>query len=453
MQLTFSPPIAKALAELNFKELTEVQAQAIPLAMQGEDLIVQSRTGTGKTAAFAIPILEAAWQKPQVQAIVLTPTRELAIQVGNDFRRLGKYTNARILVAYGGTGIEPQIDLLRRGVQIVVGTPGRILDLLERRALDLSHVQFVILDEADIMLAMGFIRDVEKIISHAPKKRQTMLFCVDLPGEIVSLTKRHLHYPNHVKLVSDDISAHGVTQSFIEVAPGRKLSALLYLLNTLKPTRVLIFCRTKRSVENLARQLVYNGIPARGLQGNLTQAQRDKIMGGFKQGEYNILVATDIAARGIHVEAISHVFNYELPYDINNYVHRIGRTGRMSAKGEAIALCYHDEMGTLGQIERLIGKQLEEKTLPPNIPAPKSAGFQGGREGGARGGRGGGMRGGFRRPSGPPGQGPRRFGSSRFGAKGGRDSRAPRERSPRDSRDSRDREKRSPPTRFTRSSW
>ncbi|HIH19860.1 TPA: DEAD/DEAH box helicase [Candidatus Micrarchaeota archaeon] len=424
MELKFKEPISKALHELGFTKLTEVQAQAIPLAMQGEDLIVQSRTGTGKTAAFALPILEATWQKSQVQTLVLTPTRELALQVATDFKHLGKYTNARMLVAYGGTGIDRQLDMLRSGVQIVVGTPGRILDLLERRALDLSHIQFLVLDEADIMLAMGFSRDVEKIISYTNEKRQIMLFCVDLPDEIVSLTKRYLNYPNHVKLVSDDISAASVKQYFYEVPPGRKLGLLLHLFKQLQPKKTLIFCRTKRSVQQLARQLTHNGIPAEGLQGNLTQAQRTRIMLDFKSSHgTTVLVATDIAARGIHVEAISHVFNYELPYDINNYVHRVGRTGRMSASGEAIALCYPDEMGTLGQIERLIGKQLVEKPFPEGIEAPKSLPYlprgedrgSGGRPGGfrPRGGSGGPRRGGFspgfsRRT---PSDGDSRFGS------------------------------------------
>lgn len=415
MEFNFSQPVSKALTELGFKELTEVQKHAIPFILQGEDLIAQSRTGTGKTAAFAIPILEQLAAKPPqpfVQAIILVPTRELAIQVGNDFRRIGKYTPGRFLVAYGGTGIDRQIDLLRNGVQIVVGTPGRIIDLIEHRALDLSRVQTFVLDEADVMLAMGFIRDVEKIISFTPHKKQVLLFCVDVPEEILSLAKKHMRYPQHVKLVSSDKSAQGVKQSFYTVPSGRKLSALIYLLNTLKPQRAIIFCRTKRRVSELTLQLNKNGVKAQGIQGNLTQAQRTKTMQSFKEGLVNILVATDVAARGIHVEAISHIFNFELPYDINNYIHRIGRTGRMHAVGEAISLCYSDELGTLGQIERLMGKTLDEKTLPPNLPAPimpyresfdRSTQRQGRGFGGGRG------RGGSRFPSrgGFGGQGPR----------------------------------------------
>ncbi len=428
MEFNFSQPVSKALNELGFKELTEVQKHAIPFILQGEDLIAQSRTGTGKTAAFAIPILEHLNSKPHqpfVQAIVLVPTRELALQVGTDFKKIGKYCQGRILVAYGGTGIDRQIDMLRNGVQIVVGTPGRILDLIEHRALDLSRVSTFILDEADVMLAMGFLRDVEKIISFTPPKKQVLLFCVDLPEEIMSLARKHMRYPQHVKLVSSDKSAQGVKQVFYTVQAGRKLSALIYLLQELKPQRAIIFCRTKRRVSELARQLNHNGIKAEGIQGNLTQAQRTKTMQAFKEGFVNILVATDVAARGIHVENISHIFNYELPYDINYYIHRIGRTGRMHAVGEAISLCYSDELGTLGQIERLMGKTLEEKTLPPNLTAPKMPPFS---EGGSR--RSGPSRfGGGRPPS------RRGFSSDR----GGR--REDRPRGP------------SAPTRFRKSSW
>jgi ATP-dependent RNA helicase DeaD len=376
MNIKFSEPISKAIAELGFKELTEVQKQAIPYILQGEDLIAQARTGTGKTAAFAIPLLELIPDKPYVQAIVLAPTRELAIQVGNDFRKIGKYSKARVLVAYGGVGIEPQIEKLRAGVQIVVGTPGRILDLMSRRALNLSRIEFFVIDEADVMLAMGFIRDVDRIIAEAPQKRQMLLFCVDFPEEILSLAKKHMRYPQHVKLISSEKSAQGVKQVFYMVESGRKLGALLFLLRQIKPQRTLIFCRTKRRVDELTRILNYNGIKAMGIQGDLSQPQRTRTMDAFKEGSISLLVATDVASRGIQVEKISHVFNYELPYDINYYLHRIGRTGRMSDVGEAITLCYSDEMGTMGQIERLIGTTLEEKFLPNNTPAPRMPPYQ-----------------------------------------------------------------------------
>lgn len=385
MPRRFSEPVFRALSEMGFKELTDVQRQAIPFVLQGEDLIVQSRTGTGKTAAFAIPMLESVTSDPFVQAIVLVPTRELAIQVGNDFKKIGKFTQARTLIAYGGVGIDPQIYRLGEGVQIVVGTPGRIMDLIERKALDLSRIRFFVLDEADVMLAMGFIRDVERIISYTPQKKQVMLFCVDLPPEITALARKHMRYPQHVKLLSEDKSAEGVTQYFYRVPSGRKLGTLVYMLGQLQPSRALIFCKTKHRVDELTRQLNYNGIRAYGIQGDMSQAQRERTMGAFKEGSIRILVATDVAARGIHVEKISHVFNYELPHDINYYIHRIGRTGRMHAVGQAVSLCYSDELNILGQIERLMGKEIEEKQLPENIPAPKFPPFEERRGRGMRG--------------------------------------------------------------------
>ncbi|MBI5229328.1 DEAD/DEAH box helicase [Candidatus Micrarchaeota archaeon] len=435
MNLKFSEQISRALGELGFREMTEVQHQAIPFIQQGEDIIVQARTGTGKTAAFAIPLLEMVDARPSVQVLVLVPTRELAIQVGNDFRRIGKYSSARVLVAYGGTGIESQIERLHGGVQIVVGTPGRIMDLMERRALDISRIGFFVLDEADVMLAMGFIRDVERIIASMPHKKQVLMFCVDFPEEVIALAKRHMRYPQHVKLISSDKSAQGVKQVFYLVPSGRKLGVLLYLLNQVKPSRALIFCKTKRRVDELTRQLNFNGFPAKGIQGDLTQTQRTRTMQEFKDGLLNILVATDVAARGIHVEKISHVFNYELPHDINYYIHRIGRTGRMADVGEAITLCYSDEMGTLGQIERLMGKTLEEKTLPQGIPAPKMPPYVGGgrprhyggggrpnysKRGGGRDGHGAAHSADRRRSGFGDRGGSNRFRQSRFGSSGGR---------------------------------
>lgn len=368
MTLNVSEKIAKGLSEMQFEQLTEIQERSIPIIMKGDDLIAQARTGTGKTAAFAIPILEKAWAREEVQALVLTPTRELAIQVGNDFRRIGKFTQARVLVAYGGTGLKKQIELLERGVQIVVGTPGRVLDLLQRRALDISMIQFLVLDEADVMLAMGFIRDVERIMSHADHRKQVMLFCVDMPPEIMTLARRHMRFPQHVKLISEDKSAQSVIQHFYQIKPGGKLTALIHLLKEAKPTKALIFCRTKHNVRKLVKQLVHNGVPAEGLQGNMSQSQRDRAMINFKSGENHILVATDIASRGIHVDKLSHVFNYELPHDLNYYIHRIGRTGRMYSVGEAVTLCYPEEMAGLRSIERMIGKRLQEKQLPAGLP-------------------------------------------------------------------------------------
>jgi superfamily II DNA/RNA helicase len=280
------------------------------------------------------------------------------------------------------------------------------LDLIERGKLILSKAQFVVLDEADVMLDMGFSKSVEKILSYTPQKKQVMLFCVDLPSEVLQLARRHLRFPKHVKLVSEDKSAQSVSQCFYQVPSGRKLPVLIHLLKTIKPEKAIVFCKTKHGVRNLARDLDANGFPAEGIQGNLTQGQRDRVMKAFKEGSLKLLVATDVASRGIHVDRISHVFNYELPHDINFYVHRIGRTGRMHAVGEAITLVYSDELGALGQIERLMGKEIQEKKISWEIGEAKHApreerrfsrGFHGGGRGGGREFRGGGRfgRGGF----------------------------------------------------------
>ena len=371
MNLNLSRPISQALDELGFDTLTEVQEKAIPFALKGEDMIVQSRTGTGKTAAFAIPIFEKIAPDKHVQAIVLVPTRELAVQVANDFRKIGKFSHINSVVVYGGVGLEQQVDRIRAGAQIIIGTPGRVLDLINRHALDLSKIKFFVLDEADIMLAMGFIRDVEKIMSFAPKKKQIMLFCVDFPQEIMDLAKKHMRYPQHVKLITDDKSAQGVSQIFYLVMPGKKLGALMHVLTQAKPSKAIIFCKTKRRVKELSRTLNFNGIKCEGLHGDLTQAQRNRIMESFREEKINILLATDVASRGIHISKIAHIINYELPHDINYYIHRIGRTGRMHEVGEAITLCYSDELSTLGQIERLMGKRLDEKFLPDYLPFVK----------------------------------------------------------------------------------
>ena len=371
LNVELSENTTKALASLGFETFTEVQEKAIPFVLKGEDLIVQSRTGTGKTAAFAIPILEMITTEKYVQAIVLVPTRELATQVFEDFKKIGKFSKLNSVVVYGGVGIDGQAAKIRAGAQIVVGTPGRVLDLLGRHTLDLSRIKFFVLDEADLMLAMGFIRDVEKIMSFTAQKKQILLFCVDFPQEVMQLAKQFMRFPQHVKLISEDKSAQGVKQYFFQILPGRKLGSLIFLLTQLNPLRAIVFCKTKRQVEDLEAQLNFNGIPASGIQGDLTQAKRNAVMDDFKNHKIRILIATDVASRGIHIDSVSHIFNYELPHDINYYIHRIGRTGRMRAVGEAISLCYSEEMGTLGQIERLMGKQLDERILPEDIPAPK----------------------------------------------------------------------------------
>lgn len=359
--------IQTALKELNFSTLTEVQQSSLEPALAGRDLIVQSYTGTGKTGAFLLPVLSTLTSSRHVQALILTPTRELAVQVANDAHKLSKHLHTRIAVVYGGAGIGSQITALRSGAQLVVGTPGRVLDLIDRRELQLGDLTFLVLDEADVMLDMGFQRDVEKILSFTPKTRQTMLFCVDLPSEIKTLTHKHMRSPLRVNLLKEEKTVATVAQWVYRVSPVKRFSFLVHLLNELKPTRSIIFCRTKFSTRKLAYQLQGKGFHCQELHGNLTQSRRDKIMADFKAGKIDLLIATDVAARGIHVNQISHVFNYELPADVKYYLHRIGRTGRMNAVGDAISLVSPAEESILRDIERLIGKELERKEVPPQF--------------------------------------------------------------------------------------
>ncbi len=359
--------IQLALKDLNFTALTEVQHSALEPALTSRDLIVQSYTGTGKTGAFLLPILNKLTAGHYVQALVLTPTRELAVQVAGDCHKFSKHLATRVAVVYGGAGVEPQIRALRSGAQIVVGTPGRVLDLIGRGELKLSNLTTLVLDEADVMLDMGFQRDVEKIISFTPSSRQTMLFCVDLPSEIKTMAHKHMRSPLRINLLKEEKTVASVAQWVYLVSHMKRFSFLVHLLNEIKPTRSIIFCRTKYSTRKLAYQLQNKGFHCQELHGNLTQGRRDRIMGDFKAGKIDLLIATDVAARGIHVNQISHVFNYELPADVKYYLHRIGRTGRMNAVGDAISLVSQQEERILREIEALIGKTLERKEVPPQF--------------------------------------------------------------------------------------
>ncbi len=356
--------LQKSLNDLNFANLTEVQRTALEPALAGRDLIVQSYTGTGKTGAFLLPILNKLSDKLVVQALVLTPTRELAVQVATDCRKFSKHLGTRIAIVYGGAGIENQVRALRSGAQLVVGTPGRVLDLIGRGELRLSNIRALVLDEADVMLDMGFQRDVERIISFTPKTRQTMFFCVDLPSEIKRLAAKHLNSPQRINLLKGEKTVGSVKQTVYLVNYRKKLEFLIHLLREIKPTRSIIFCRTKRSTARLAIQLQRAGFNAEEIHGNLSQSRRSAIMDAFKAGELDLLIATDVAARGIHVHKVSHVFNYELPADVKYYLHRIGRTGRVDEVGDAVSLVSFDEEKVLREIEMLIGKKIERKEAP-----------------------------------------------------------------------------------------
>jgi superfamily II DNA/RNA helicase len=342
-------PIVHALEQVGIITPFPIQAMAIPIALTGADMIGQARTGTGKTLAFGITLLQRVvvpgerdypeLSKPgAAQGLVVTPTRELASQVAADLVTASTRRHARVLTVYGGVGYEHQLSTLSQGVDVVVGTPGRLLDLVDRDALDLGHIKVLVLDEADKMLDLGFLPDVERILAETPELRQTMLFSATMPAEIVSLARRHMRHPVNIRAESPgDISTVPTTAQFVYQAHDLdKPEIVARILQAENCTRAMIFCRTKRSAQRLADDLVGRGFAAASIHGDLNQLAREKALRRFREGRIDVLVATDVAARGIDVEAVSHVINYECPEDANDYVHRIGRTGRAGASGVAI---------------------------------------------------------------------------------------------------------------------
>ncbi len=364
-ELRVSRNILSAVKEMGFTVPTPIQQQAIPLLMQGDDIIGQAQTGTGKTAAFAIPILESIDESPSVQALVLVPTRELAVQVAEEMRTLGKHSHgAKVLEVYGGVDIERQVMHLNHGVNIVIGTPGRLIDLIKRGSIKLSGVRIAVLDEADRMLDMGFIDDVEFILSHLPKERQTALFSATMPKPIIDLSHKFMVSPEFIKVSEDKLTVEGITQYYMGLDPRDRIDALCTLFKARAATLSIVFCRTKRGADNLETILRDRGFKALSLHGNLSQAQRDKVMQKFRAGEIDILVATDLAARGLDVEAVSHIINYNLPEESAQYVHRIGRTGRAGKSGEAISFATNlAEIRTMQQFASETNSSIQELKL------------------------------------------------------------------------------------------
>ncbi|MFH1470639.1 MAG: DEAD/DEAH box helicase [Candidatus Micrarchaeota archaeon] len=358
------PEVMRALSEMGIKKPTDIQREAIPLVFQGEDVIGQAQTGTGKTAVFGIYLVESIDPNSRdTQAIILSPTRELAVQISDEIKKIGKYMRGRILPVYGGTSINTQIEKLEKGVQIVVGTPGRILDHLERGTLELGNVSCVVIDEADRMLDMGFIDDVRSILSHVPKQRQTMLFSATMPEEILQLSKDYQLYPHFVSVSKDEITIKHIKHTFAQVNFRDRYRALFAYLRTHKPTHTIIFCRTKFTVDRVLGDLQRAGSRAEPLHGGLTQKKRDVVMEKFKKGAINMLVATDLAARGLDISGVSHVINFNIPEEPMTYTHRVGRTGRAGKGGVAFSIVASDELGLLGQIERECGITMEEENL------------------------------------------------------------------------------------------
>jgi ATP-dependent RNA helicase DeaD len=364
--LNLPAPILKALKDVGYETPSPIQAATIPLLLEGRDILGQAQTGTGKTAAFALPVLSRIDVKnPGVQALVLAPTRELAIQVAEAFQSYAAHLkNFHVLPIYGGQAYGPQLSALRRGAQVVVGTPGRVIDHLDKGTLDLSNLKTLVLDEADEMLRMGFIDDVERILQETPKERQTALFSATMPPAISRIAKTYLREPKEVTVAAKTTTATNITQRYWLVAGLQKLEALTRILEAETFDGMIIFARTKLGTEELASKLQARGFAAAAINGDLAQAQRERTIEQLKKGKIDILVATDVAARGLDVERISHVINYDVPSDPESYTHRIGRTGRAGRSGDAILFVTPRERGLLKAIERATRQPVAQLTLP-----------------------------------------------------------------------------------------
>lgn len=364
--LELSNDIQKAVKDMGFEEATTIQAQAIPVMLEGSDIIGQSQTGTGKTTAFGIPILEMVDpSQKQVQSLIICPTRELAIQICEEMKKLSKYKRGIFMLPiYGGQSIERQIQSLKRGAQIVIGTPGRIMDHMRRGTLKLEGIKTVVLDEADEMLDMGFIEDIETILQATPETRQSVMFSATMPKGIMELTRKFLKNPKVVKVVHKQLTVPNIEQFYYEVKEPAKLEATVRLLDIYNPKLSLIFCNTKRKVDELVSQLQARGYSADGLHGDLRQMQRDRVMARFRNGSIDILVATDVAARGIDVDDVEAVFNYDVPQDEEYYVHRIGRTARAGRSGVAFTFALWREVSKLKEIQKYTKTKIVRASVP-----------------------------------------------------------------------------------------
>ncbi|MFP5247226.1 MAG: DEAD/DEAH box helicase, partial [Thermoanaerobaculia bacterium] len=365
-QLGLRSELVEALTNLGYEAPTPIQARTIPLVLSGRDLIGQAQTGTGKTAAFALPILEKIDpQRKETQALVLAPTRELAMQVAEAIHSYSvKLGHVSVLPVYGGAPIVPQLKRLERGAQVVVGTPGRLIDHLDRGSLNLSNVRMIVLDEADEMLKMGFVEEVEKILASAPAERQIALFSATMPDEVMRIARRHLREPERVEIEHRTVTAPAIEQRFLNVSEGQKLEVLTQILELEPAEAVLIFRRTKTGSAELAEKLEGRGFAAVAMHGDMTQPLRESVIRRLRAGQVDIVVATDVAARGLDVEQIEHVINYDIPYDVEAYVHRIGRTGRAGRSGVATLFITPRERRMMREIERYTGTQIKPMKMP-----------------------------------------------------------------------------------------
>ena len=363
--LNIIEPVLKALRKEEYSTPTPVQGKAIPLILKRKDVLGSAQTGTGKTAAFAIPIIQHLShdltrnaERPRTKALVITPTRELAIQIGESFSTYGRYTNIRNTVIFGGVKQGPQEVALRKGVDVLVATPGRLLDLINQGIITLKHIEYFVLDEADRMLDMGFIHDIKKIIALLPRERQSLFFSATMPTNIVKLSQSILHKPVKVEVAPQSATADTIQQKVYYTNKADKKDLLVHILKDESIDQVLLFSRTKHGADKIARNLKKKNINAAAIHGDKAQNQRQKALEGFKAGKTRVLVATDIAARGIDIEKLSYVINYDIPNESETYVHRIGRSGRAGESGNAISLCEPEENAFIKSIEKLIKKQI-----------------------------------------------------------------------------------------------
>ena len=364
-ELNINEPILRALNDMGFEEPTPIQQEAIPVALAGGDMIGQAQTGTGKTAAFGIPALQQVDESVRgVQVLILSPTRELAIQVAEELNKMAQHTRIQALPIYGGQDIGRQFRALRQNPQVIVATPGRLMDHMERGSVKLDYVKVVVLDEADEMLNMGFVDDINKILSSVPEARQTLLFSATMPKAIRELAETYLREPEVIKMKSAEVTMDLIDQYYIEVQDRQKFDVLCRSLDMQSPDLAIVFGRTKRRVDEVTEGLKKRGYMAEGIHGDLSQQKRDTVIRQFREGTIDILVATDVAARGLDISGVTHVYNYDLPQDPESYVHRVGRTGRAGKTGQSITFVIPREMEHLRAIERLTNRKITKRKAP-----------------------------------------------------------------------------------------